>query len=232
MARKILVETLTTAVPAGGSLLAFFIDSIICDDPKTGPWRLARRCTSLANLIEEASHAAPLNELGILSHGDVGGRIQLGSDVIDPGTIGSLEPRIKDLAKSLNNNAVLTILGCVSGVGKGGSALLKRLSTLLPSRAVVGFNTVTLVNPTNVRKNASGVCYEPDMWASTEKNSINARLKGFKDGEKAVPDARAAKIAKDGKITKWPDDETSARDDSTIEEQRHLFVPSNGGGHR
>jgi hypothetical protein len=159
--------------------------------------------------------------LGILVHGDVGGRLWIGDDELNPAAIEDYKNDFETLNKNLAKDATVFAYGCVSGLGKDGSVLLKEFSRLLPGRKIVGFNVVNSVRPTSMRKEGEGFlglgghpCYDPEVWTTSVRSALVANAPGESPYVNlATEDAPQAKVAQDGKIIKWPSDENPKKDD-------------------
>ena len=195
----------------------------ICSEPIKGPYRKAvyvENVKALAAAVGSAEYK--VSALGILVHGDAGGRLWIGNDELNPATIEDYKGAFETLSKNLAKDATVFAYGCVSGLGKDGSVLLKELSRLLPGRKIVGFNVVNSVKPTSMRKEGEGFlgmgghpCYDPEVWATSVRSALVVNAPGGSAYVNAATvDAPQAKVAQDGKITKWPSDESPKKDDA------------------
>jgi Domain of unknown function (DUF4157)/Domain of unknown function (DUF4347) len=217
-----LIERIRRFRPARNLLLN--IPSIpICEKPEKGDWEMARAFDDLDALVKDVETVAKdfkLRKLGILAHGDVGGVIHIGTTEINVANLDASRAKISTLAGFLTPDADVYVYGCVSAVGRAGSALLKELSSMLPGRRIIGFNVLTST-PMAGHFAAAEMCIWPDIQATDMKSDL------FKDINKsrvpATESAAAAKIAKDGVIIKWPADERKERDDGTKESESHWF---------
>lgn len=226
--------TLASAPDAGqqpGGLLVYQVaqgglaETNLCSEPKTGLWRKTVRVKSLSEVVQAAkgeTAQSGLSRLGILAHGDVGGLLTVGDDVLHPASFDDFKPQFEALRPCLAGNAEFYILGCVTGAGPDGSALLKGISEILRGVRVIAFNVINAVNPKNPRREGgifSKACYDPEVWATGSKSALDAAL-ALRDGKlwQNLADEKApqAKIAKDGKIVKWPSDEDPKKNDGTI----------------
>jgi Zn-dependent peptidase ImmA (M78 family) len=220
-----------------GKTLLMNIPSVpMCDEPPKGPYELARRFGDLSDLVTVVRKIATgipapagprlLRRLGILAHGDAAGVIQIGSTVLNVATIDQHKGTISSLAGFLTPDADVYIYGCISGYTKPGSALLKELSLLLPGRRIIGFNTITTI-PIGEAKVPGQTCLWPDLYATDIRSEIYRGQ--IKVRVPATDTAPQAKIAQDGKITRWPSDEVPARDDGTKESERGMFEKTRRG---
>jgi hypothetical protein len=195
----------------------------ICAEPIKGPYRKAvyvENVKALATAVGDAENKVTV--LGILVHGDAGGRLWIGNDELNPATIEDYKSDFDALSKNLAKDATVFAYGCVSGLGKDGSVLLKELSRLLPGRKIVGFNVVNSVKPTSMRKEGEGYfglgghsCYDPEVWTTSVRSALVINAPGASAYvNAATEDAPQAKVAQDGKIVKWPSDESPKNDDA------------------
>jgi hypothetical protein len=230
IAARMLASTIVATAPdAGmskGGLFAYHlaIDNkpeaqYICSEPKKGKWResvYVKNMNALAGVVGAAGFT--VTELGILAHGDAGGRVWMGDDELNPATIENFTADFNSLDNTLTKDATVFIFGCVSGLEKDGSVLLKEVSKLLPGRKIVGFNVVNSVRPTGIRREGgnflgfgSHPCYDPEVWASDSRSLLNVRNPYV---NLATENAPQAKVAQSGKIIKWPSDESPKTDDA------------------
>ena len=226
LARTILAATPDAGTPTGG-LFVYNIgtDTIpeaknICSEPKNSMWRKSvylSNISALADVVRAAGFT--VTELGVLVHGDIGGRLWIGDDEVNPATIDKFTANFESLDKTLARGATVFFFGCVSALGKHGSVLLKEISHLLPSHKIVGFDVVTSLKPTDIRREGGTflglgdhACYDPEVWTSDSRSKMNVR-KPFVN--RATADAPEAKVAQGGRIIKWPHDENSKTDDAT-----------------
>jgi hypothetical protein len=197
----------------GKSLLMHIPEALVCDKPHKGSWEMARSFNSVGDMvttIEKMALARPLSKLGILAHGDKAGVIRIGSDPVSLTTLEAYAGKFRSLSRFLTASADLFLFGCISGAGRDGSALLKRFSLLLPGRRIIGYNVITTI-PEAEAKKPGEMCYWPDIRATDIKAAIfSGQIKSKVPADDKAP---AAKIAKDGKIVKWPADESSEMDD-------------------
>jgi hypothetical protein len=199
----------------------------ICSEPIKGPYRKTVYVENMKALSTAVGAADfKVTRLGVLVHGDVGGRLWVGDDELNPATVEDFKSDFQSLSKNLTKDATFLAYGCVSGVGKDGSVLLKQISKLLPGRSIVGFNVINSVNPTSMRKEGANVfgwggrsCFDPEVWASNFRSAIDAAAPGSKPFvNEATENAPQAKVARDGRIVKWPSDESPKTDDATKED--------------
>jgi hypothetical protein len=62
-------------------------------------------------------------------------------------------------------------------------------------------------------------CFDPEVWASNFRSAIDAAAPGSKPFvNEATENAPQAKVARDGRIVKWPSDESPKTDDATKED--------------
>jgi hypothetical protein len=185
-------------------------------EPETGLWRktkLARSVVELVGAVKEVAAESTVTTLGILAHGDVGGRLYIGSDIVDWDTIGRYRNQLGELTRYLPARADVLILGCVFGAGAFGSAMLRELSKILPGRRIIGFNGINTLASLNPDKDS--FFWDPEIFTSNAKDkSEYAALQSVKKIKEVRADAEAgpAKIAKDGVIIKWPEDEAKKPD--------------------
>lgn len=217
-----LIERIRRFRPARNLLLN--IPSIpICEKPEKGDWEMARAFADLDGLVKDVEMVAKdfkLRKLGILAHGDVGGVIHIGTTEVNVANLDANRAKISEIAGFLTPDADVYVYGCVSAVGRAGSALLKELSLMLPGRRVIGFNVLTST-PTAGHKAAAEMCIWPDIQATDMKSDLLKDIS--KTRVPATDTAAAAKIAKDGQIIKWPVDERKEHDDGTKESEHHWF---------
>jgi hypothetical protein len=179
----------------------------------TAGWEVTARFDDLPQLdllLADASNAGPIPKLGVLAHGDHPGVINIGSTLVDidqPETIEATRARLTGLGHYLTADADVYIFGCISGKGRQGSALLSELSQMLPGRRIIGFTKITAVEP-------SGLPVPPHIkMTDIESTALRGKI-GFK--EAATDTASTAKIARDGKIVKWPTDESKEKEDQAL----------------
>ena len=206
----------------GKTLLMHIPDIPICEKPAKGEWEMAGSFEDLPQLVKRVETIAaqfPLKKLGILAHGDMGGVFHIGSTIVNVKNVDSHKSEFAKIAGHLTSDADVYIFGCISGVGRSGSALLKELSLLLPGRRIIGFNVITST-PVSA-KEPGEPCLWPDIRATDIKSEI---LQGkIKTRVPATDTASAAKIAKGGKIIKWPSDENAKTDDGSKESESRFF---------
>lgn len=202
----------------------------VCPEPEKGPWRKTAYIKNVKDLVAVTGACGyRVSRLDILVHGDVGGRLWIGDDEVNPGTLDKYKTDLNILATYLTEDATVVLYGCVSGLSKDGSVLLKELSKLLSGRQVVGFNVINTFNARDARRVGGGwfgvgshVCYDPEIWATDSRSTLTVSHNFV---NVATPDAPQAKIAKGGQITKWPLDETAKMDDATKEDVLKRWLP-------
>ena len=206
----------------------------ICPEPAAeNPFRKTKLVTSLAEMVgvvKETADQARVVKFAILAHGDMGGQFSVGKDVVNPGTIASVKGTLEELDRYLAPGADVFLFGCTAATGKDGSILLKELSKLLPGRRIIGFDFVNILNPQNPRKGPgkAGFCSDPDVWVTSAKdagewnNSFRSMGKTMIKNQ-ATDEAPQAKIAKDGKIVKFPVDEDPKRHDAELKDRIRVW---------
>jgi Domain of unknown function (DUF4347) len=220
---------------AGGSSPRIAEAQNICEQPQRGLWQRTRLIGGVASLVDTVrSFAAQFHivRLGILAHGDAGGVITIGADAINPATFETFRGSISQLRNYLAPSADIFIYGCVSATSKAGSALLKEISTILPGRRIIGFNVINIVKKpmgtSEVRRQDGKPCFDPEIWCT----NVRASNTPFKFVNEATDLAPQAKIAQNGKVTKWPNftdmkyqifPENQKSDDSTLEKEAVPF---------
>jgi hypothetical protein len=132
------------------------------------------------------------------------GQIKIGSTVITASNINTNKADFIALSKYLAPNADVYIYGCISGLGTEGTTLLTKLSLLLPGRRIIGFNVITTIHQGEA-KVPGEMCIWPDIRATDIRSELFRNKIKFR--VPANDSAPQAKIAKNGKITKWPTDE-------------------------
>jgi hypothetical protein len=189
-------------------------------EPETGIWRktkLARSVVELVGAVKEVAAESRITTLGILAHGDLGGRLYIGNDMVDWDTIAGYRNQLGELTRYLDSNADVLILGCVFGADALGSAMLRELSKILPGRKIIGFNGINTVASLNPDKDS--FVWDPEIFTSNAKDKDQyAAWQRMKKIKEVRADAKAgqAKIAKDGVIIKWPDDEQKKKPDTRL----------------
>ena len=193
----------------------------ICAQPTKGLYRKAVAISSMDDIVSALkAFGSKASTLGILAHGDQGGNVELGNEVLDVWSLDSFRSKFDDINAGLRDDATLYIYGCLSGAGRNGSVMLKEISKMLPRKRVVGFNVLVLVKPSIARLEDTNFlgfggrrCYDPDMWATTVKSKLGASTNMiWNDSVPATPDAISAKVAMNGIITVWPKDEESQKE--------------------
>jgi hypothetical protein len=197
----------------------------ICSEPKNGPWSKAVYVKNVKALVQIVGSAGfKVTQLGILVHGDVGGRLWVGDDELNPVTIENYKTDFEKLANNLTGDATVLVYGCVSGLGKDGSVLLKEFSQMLPGRKIVGFNVVNAVKPTSLRRQGGFLpgtgspCYDTEVWETDSRSGLTANLGQKVYVNAATEDSPHAKVAQAGKIIRWPSDESPKKDDATLKD--------------
>lgn len=220
---KTLLERVRRLRPAKTLFLEYLKkEKKICQKPIRGGWQIIDSFRNLEELIGASRVAAKevlISRLGILAHGDMGGVLNIGSTVVTIANIDRYASNIAVLSGFLTSDAVVYIFGCITGVGRAGSAFLKEWSLLLPGRMIVGFNELT----TPAKGSQVGSCFLPEIATTGRKaelGEIDKRTAGLMADEHNP----AAKIAKDGRIIKWPLGEQKETDDGTKESTRKYFV--------
>lgn len=204
------------------------VETAICAHPISGPYRKAVAISSMGSIVSALNDfGSKASTLGILAHGDAGGTVELGDEVLTVWTLDSFKSKFDDINAGLRDDATVYIYGCLSGAGQNGSVLLKEISKMLPHKKIVGFNVLVIVKPSTSRKEGSNFlglggrrCYDPDMWATTVQSKLGVGTdKLWDDSVAALPDARSAKVVVDGVVTSWPKDEEAqkARNDAVKE---------------
>jgi hypothetical protein len=211
----------------GDGLLAFHVkqgdqrETSICEFPAKGLYRKAVAVSSMGDIVSALKgFGSKASTLGILAHGDSGGTIELGDEVLNVWKLDSFRSKFRDINDGLRDDATVYIYGCVSATGQNGTALLKEISKMLPHKKVVGFNVIVIVKPSSPRSEGGTFlscggrrCYDPDMWATTVQSTVGAGTATlWNDSVPATPDASSAKVALDGEITVWPKDEESRKE--------------------
>ena len=207
---------------------------LLCPRSASGPWHIRRIVANLKDIgdfVADGAHEknVVVHSLGILAHGDAGGRLTVGSDTVEVSSLPAYESVFDRLNHLLDANGEVILFGCISGADAAGSALLKQISKLLPGRDIVGFNSLNHLNP--VPRNGSK-CFDPDImtmgydvvdpktgakthYPIQDQVSVQAFINTFPGKspyyEKASRDAKAAKIARDGKIVRWPPSEAAKK---------------------
>ena len=146
-----------------------------------------------------------ISKLGILAHGDMPGVLKIGSTILNAENIDKSE--IGKLSKFLTADAIVYIYGCLSGAGRDGSAFLKKLSSLLLGRMIVGFNVFTTFRQDKWDIISSGGCFQPDISTTDLKAVLSPETAKITKKMRADEKAPAAKVAILGKIIKCPIDE-------------------------
>ncbi len=195
----------------------------ICAEPKFGLWRKARVFQSLDEAIQIASTTASssnVTTLGILTHGDRGGAFGVGSGEVNPATFAQFKSQLAKLLGTVAPGGDVIIFGCNTGQQEDGSAMLKEVSKLIPGRRVIAFGVRTAVGTAATQKGKSGTCFDPDIFATPIRTLAELQVLRNERGklfvERATAEAKKAKVAKDGKIIKWPDDETPSKYDKDL----------------
>jgi RHS repeat-associated protein len=205
----------------------------IAKEPKTGRWTRTAHIADFADAlatIEELSKTHRIVDLGLLVHGDSPGEFVIGPDKVTATTLPT--ESLKKIQALLDPNAKLLLFGCISGAEAPGTKLLIGISKLLPGHDVVGFdaqNTPELPLGTLQREGgffSSKQVFDPFVKTfrpfKTDHGWIQFRtesdVNGFMHQFPALFDkanlkvdatetAETAKVARDGKVIRWPIDE-------------------------
>ena len=118
------------------------------NDPSSG-WSHMISFHALSDLIaslRDEELRGKVSRLGIVAHGDTGGRVEFDSDMT-PSTLSTFRRDLNRLRWYLKPNAMMTFYSCVAGQGELGSDLLIGLSRLLPGRTIVAFTVWGCFSP-------------------------------------------------------------------------------------
>jgi hypothetical protein len=198
----------------------------ICPESDVGPWHKCRLTLSfkdIATVLETVAPAAAVGKLGVLAHGDSDGTLIVGKDVLTFSSLSQYHPVFSRLNLALAPAAEVYIYGCISGHEAAGTLFLQEISRLLPEREIIGFNSLTTVQPLSSRRVDGKPCYDPDPWTTgidlrkgqpdeyhlpitndLQMHTIEKQLKKGLVYERATRDAKAAKVARNGRVIRWP----------------------------
>lgn len=188
-------------------------ETIICKEPPKGPWEMTTPFVDLSDLIKtvkEMSQRVPpptgpvyFAKLGILSHGDNFGQIILGSTLITWENVDDFGSELSTLASYLTADADVYFFGCLSGGGHQGTTLLQKLSLHLSGRRVIGFNRMVRLPKAGKAYITGEMCVWPDLSTTEILPEADYQKLRFP----ATDTSPHAKIARSGKIVKFPHDE-------------------------
>jgi RHS repeat-associated protein len=199
-------------------------------EPATGPWGKTVLVGDFDDILTKTRDRASdqkVAALGLLVHGDSGGQFKIGETKFDATNLPT--EKLKELANYLTSDAKVYLFGCISGRDKDGSILLKEMSKSLPGRLIVGFNTLNDIELTNVRKEGPlfnkrsigdpvikaeplGTWNKPDSIEQARRDPEKWRQGRSLANEQAPQ----AKVARDGQIIKWPQDENAEKHDAKM----------------
>jgi len=180
------------------------------------------RAGTIAPNLAARTKGTLITRLAINAHGDpghfdldsrcTGPLIQADPDLYNKllslDTWNTFEPALQAIGRLVAGDGTIILMGCNSGRGPIGSALLRKLSLLWTGRNVVAFTTVGVT--LQQLRPEGGFCQNPGMRdtdyesaAATEKITFERYGQGRANAlDWAAETTTHAKVAKDGRITK------------------------------
>ena len=173
-------------------------------DHSTG-WGYIFEFSGLKDLVVSMARAGlrgRVAQLGIVAHGDKGGRVVLDRDLTPDRVSSEFSSELADLGRFLTPDGSLAFYACIAGKGTDGSDLLVNLSNALPGRTIVAFVLYGYIGP-------GGAPNMPGMVEADDDQNLPPRKEdalGYLD-----PWCRWAKRAKNGQIVHIPITEQNVR---------------------
>ena len=186
-------------------------------------WDIGLRFEDLKDLAKKLGGVKKTNgaigRLAIHAHGQMNGVLYVEGaarekNALTPESLQVNKEALNVIGSCIPAGGIVLLMGCIAGLGPGGSRLVKGLSKLWPGISVVAFTTIGYVNTADMLRKSR--CTEPGMRdtrssnptdPATQERVYKAQWNDLRKLPWQSEKSDSAKIAVNGAITKGSKDE-------------------------